>query len=113
METWVRIRNKIIRWKYRWFLKPILFRSDPENAHDRITKIGKFLGLMLVTRWLTRILFYYENQILAQKILGIKFKNPIGLAAGFDKNAELTQILPSVGFGFIEVGSVSTRCFWN
>ena len=109
METWFKIRNKILRWKYRWILKPILFRFDPEETHDFFIKIGKLLGRFGLTRWLTKICFYYKNPILEQEILGIKFKNPIGLAAGFDKNAEMIDIMPAVGFGFTEVGSVTGR----
>jgi len=53
------------------------------------------------------VLFDYAHKSLEQEVLGIKFKNPIGLAAGFDKNAQLTAILPYVGFGFMEVGSIT------
>ena len=109
METWIKIRNAIISFKYRYILKPILFLFDPEDIHDLFIWIGKLLGSMLATRWLTRIWFYYENPMLEQEILGIKFKNPIGLAAGFDKNAETIDIMPAVGFGFTEVGSVTGR----
>lgn len=109
METWIKIRNAIIRWKYRWLLKPVLFKFDPELTHDWFVGIGKFLGSMLATRWLTKIWFYYENSILEQEIWGIKFKNPIGLAAGFDKDAEIIDIMPAVGFGFTEVGSITGR----
>jgi len=52
-------------------------------------------------------MFSYSNKNLGQNILNIKFKNPIGLAGGFDKNGDLTQILPSVGFGFMEIGSIT------
>lgn len=114
MEGWVRFRNKIISWKYRHILKPILFMFDPENVHDWFIKIGKMLGSNKATRWATGICFDYANPILEQKILGIKFKNPIGLAAGFDKNAEMIDIMPAVGFGFTEVGSVTGReCVGN
>jgi len=109
MKIWVKLRNAIIGWKYRRFLKPILFRFDPELMHDIFVKIGKSLGSMSATRWATEIWFGYENPILEQEILGIKFKNPIGLAAGFDKNAEMIDIMPAVGFGFMEVGSVTGR----
>lgn len=109
METWVKFRNKLIGLKYRWVLKPILFLFDPEWVHDLFIKIGVILGSNALTRWATRIWFYYENPILKQEILGIKFKNPIGLAAGFDKNARLTQVMPEVGFGFMEIGSVTGR----
>ncbi|MCX6713522.1 MAG: hypothetical protein NTV48_00225, partial [Candidatus Vogelbacteria bacterium] len=76
METWVKIRNAIISFKYRYILKPILFLFDPEDIHDLFIGVGKLLGSMLATRWLTRIWFDYQNPILEQEILGIKFKNP-------------------------------------
>ncbi|MFA5290779.1 MAG: dihydroorotate dehydrogenase (quinone) [Candidatus Paceibacterota bacterium] len=90
-------------------MKPILFRFDPELMHNFFVKIGNFLGRFEATRWATKTWFYYENPILEQEILGMKFKNPIGLAAGFDKNAEMIDIMPAVGFGFTEVGSVTGR----
>lgn len=52
-------------------------------------------------------MFDYSHSSLEQTILGIYFKNPVGLSAGFDKNADLTDILPDVGFGFLEVGSIT------
>jgi len=70
-------------------------------------KMGVFLGHYGLTRWLTGLLFDFEDSSLAQKILNIHFKNPIGLSAGFDKNAELTDILPMVGYGFAELGSIT------
>lgn len=69
--------------------------------------LGSILGTNPVTRTLTSLMFSYSNKKLEQDILGIKFKNPMGLAAGFDKNGELTDILPSVGFGFMEIGSIT------
>lgn len=68
---------------------------------------GRLLGSNPVTRGLNRLLFGYSHPMLEQKILGIHFKNPVGLSAGFDKNARLLNILPSVGFGFEEVGSIT------
>lgn len=100
-------KNTVIHWLYVHVLKPIFFKMDPENAHDLMTKMGKILGNSVVTRKMTSMLFNYSNSKLEQTVLGIKFKNPVGLAAGFDKNAELTQILPCVGFGFEEIGSVT------
>lgn len=106
-ETIIHYRNKISHSLYIHALKPILFRNDPEVVHDRMTKMGVSLGSYSLGRQFTRGLFDYTNSALAQDILGIHFKNPIGLSAGFDKNAELTDILPSVGFGFAEVGSIT------
>lgn len=92
---------------YKGFFKPIFFTQDPEYVHDRITDFGVFLGKHRLTKWLTKKLFFYQNNRLEQNILGINFKNPVGLAAGFDKDAQLTEILPAVGFGFMEVGSIT------
>jgi dihydroorotate dehydrogenase subfamily 2 len=76
--------------------------------------VGSFLGEHKSTRKLTRVLFDYQHPILEQTIDGITFPNPIGLAAGFDKNAQLTQILPHIGFGFVEVGSITAdKCRGN
>ena len=80
---------------------------DPEFVHHHIIGAGKMLGRHSFTKNLISNLFEYQNPILEQNVLGINFKNPIGLAAGFDKNAELVDILPSVGFGFTEVGSIT------
>lgn len=97
----------IIRFLYRNLLKPFFFLLDPEDVHDRMTATGQLLGNNFLTRGLTSALFSYSNPSLEQNILGIKFTNPVGLSAGFDKNARLTNILPSVGFGFAEVGTIT------
>lgn len=99
--------TKLFRWKYKHILKPAFFMLDPEVVHDRMIGVGKMLGKFSATRKITSAYFNYENPILEQTVLGINFKNPVGLAAGFDKNAELLQILPSVGFGFVEIGSIT------
>ena len=103
------IRNYILHLLYKNFLKPILFLLDPEFIHDRMTISGRLLGSNAFTRFLTSIFFSYTHPALEQEILGIKFKNPIGLAAGFDKDAYLPGILPSVGFGFTEVGTITGK----
>src|SRR3972149_5561413 len=91
------LRTKIIREAYRSILKPIFFHRDPEDVHEFMTSVGSFFGSMTQTQKLTRRMFSYNHPMLEQTILGIRFKNPIGLAAGFDKNATLTDILPDVG----------------
>jgi len=92
---------------YGWVLKPIFFRLDPEIAHGCMTAVGRFLGNHTITKKLTKGFFGYSHPSLHQIVLGINFPNPIGLAAGFDKNAVLVGIIPSVGFGFMEVGSAT------
>ena len=98
---------KIIGSIYRRVLKPFVFLFDAEKVHDAFTGIGVFLGKFKTMRALTRWLFAYKNTRLEQTVLGIKFANPIGLSAGFDKDAKLTDIMPEVGFGFTEVGSIT------
>ncbi len=100
-------RNRISRFLYTQILKRIFFQINPETMHDGMTSVGVLLGSNQLTRMLTWALFSYSDRKLEQRILGLKFPNPVGLAAGFDKDARLTQIIPSVGFGFAEVGSIT------
>lgn len=101
------LATAFIRFCYRHVAKPLFFTQDPEDVHDRMCGLGERLGRHGAARWLTRTIFQYKSPALEQDIQGIHFSNPIGLAAGFDKNATLTRILPAVGFGFEEVGSIT------
>jgi len=92
---------------YARVAKPYFFRRDAEMIHDRVLALGERAGRSAFLRGLARVLWRYEHPALRQDLLGIRFPNPIGLAAGFDKNAELSDILPAVGFGFMEAGSVT------
>jgi dihydroorotate dehydrogenase len=108
MKNWiVAVRNSLVRFFYVNLLKPIYFRQDPEDVHDAMTRMGEWLGRWWVLRKTVSSAFSFSHSMLAQDILGIHFSNPIGLAAGFDKDALLTDILPSVGFGYEEVGSIT------
>ena len=103
-----------MRIKYKWVLRPIFFKIDPEKIHDYAIAVGCYLGKYSFTRKIAGCFWNYRNPILEQNIFGINFKNPVGLAAGFDKNADLTDILPSLGFGFTEVGSITGEaCLGN
>jgi dihydroorotate dehydrogenase len=95
-------------------LKPIFFLQDPEMVHDYMIRVGAMLGKYSWSKAVIKGLFDYESKNLSQDILGLHFRNPIGLSAGFDKNAELADILSSVGFGFAEVGSITgEKCAGN
>lgn len=96
-----------INFLYKHILKKIFFSFDAENVHDFMTKSGKLLGKSSFSRWITSLLFSFQSPKLVKKIDGIEFKNPVGLSAGFDYNGELTQILPSVGFGWHTIGTVT------
>ncbi len=94
---------------YRNVLKPLLFLLPPEKAHTFTLAIFQFLlSLPLIGR-LIRNYFKEEDSKLERSYLGLKFKNPIGLAAGFDKDGSHHQTLAALGFGFVEVGTVTPR----
>ena len=84
-------------------LKPFIFKIDPEAAHDLAIKSLKY-------NFLPEDIFKVENEsILETEVFKTKIKNPIGLAAGFDKSAEVYNSLFKFGFGFIEVGTVTPK----
>lgn len=93
---------------YRKFLKPIFFRMDPEQAHHTVmgglATAAKIPGALSIMKGLYGV---QEDPMLATDLFGLHFHSPIGLAAGLDKNAEAVKGLSSVGFGFLEVGTVT------
>ena len=86
---------------YKNFLRPLLFSLDPETAHD--------LATIFIKRYSGLLNNQYNNPNLRRTVCGMDFKNPIGLAAGFDKNAELIDQIPTLGFGFMEVGTITPK----
>ena len=107
METLISIRNGISKFLYKQLARRIFFLMDPEKIHNSMIAFGRFLGSNPITRALTGLFFSYSNKCLNQNILGIDFKNPVGLAAGFDKDAQIVGVMKSTGFGFTEIGSVT------
>jgi dihydroorotate dehydrogenase subfamily 2 len=103
------LHTRIIEGLYRNALKPLLFRLDPEAVHDRFTNAGVLMASTEAGRALTRVLFRYDHPALVSTVAGLRFENPIGLAAGFDKNARLWNMLPDVGFGHAELGSITGK----
>ena len=94
---------------YKAFVKPILFRLHPEKAHDfTFSWIKKTFNLPLLGSTI-RYNFKYDDPSLVQQVFGLSFKNPIGLAAGFDKDAKLIDEMASLGFGFIEIGTLTPK----
>lgn len=88
-------------------LRPFLFLFDPENIHHFVTSALRTVHRVWGVRRLVRKSFQLNDRRLEREVFGLKFKNPVGLAAGFDKNAELVPELAAFGFGFIEVGTVT------
>ena len=94
---------------YERLVRPLLFRMDPEKTHERAVRGLELLsrvpgGAAALSAFLGR-----PGPGLETKVFGLDFSNPLGLAAGFDKDCRLTRILPSLGFGFLELGSVTLR----
>ena len=85
--------------------RPLIFLMEPENAHSAFKRVGLFLGSNPITRGFSSLMWDYNHKSLNIEVDGIKYSNPVGLSAGFDKDGELTKIYPSMGFGLAELGS--------
>ena len=92
---------------YKFLIKPILFLFDPEWVHHTVFSTLKIIHRIPGIATLIRSLYQVKDQRLERKIFGLTFPNPIGLAAGFDKDAKLYQELSNFGFGFIEIGTLT------
>jgi len=94
---------------YKYIIRPLLFSFDPERIHYFTTGL---LKLIFKTPLVSNILckhYKYESKKLQAKVFDLMFKNPVGLAAGFDKNAEFYKEMFALGFGFIEIGTVTPK----
>jgi len=94
---------------YRNIIKPILFLFPADDVHEWFLDNGRWLGQHSFLKKLFKKMWGYEDSILSQNLAGLAFKNPIGLAAGFDYNADLVEILPSIGFGFNAIGTLTVE----
>ncbi|QXP61728.1 quinone-dependent dihydroorotate dehydrogenase [Olleya sp. HaHaR_3_96] len=94
---------------YKSLLRPFFFSFDPENIHHFTFSLVKVTSKIPFMASLYRRLYTIEDPKLERKLFGLTFKNPVGLAAGFDKNAVLYNELANFGFGFIEVGTVTPK----
>ena len=92
---------------YKLFIRPFLFLFDPEKMHYITCSLIRFLCKVPLMALIFRSIYKIEDKRLEKTLFGITFKNPVGLAAGFDKNAVLFNELANFGFGFIEIGTVT------
>jgi dihydroorotate dehydrogenase len=92
---------------YETTLRPLLFSLDAENAHHWATGALELAGKFPPTRAFLEFLYARKTPPLPTRVAGIEFPNPVGLAAGFDKDCRLAAALPSLGFGFVEVGTLT------
>lgn len=94
---------------YKSLIRPFLFSKSPENAHyftfGWIKRLFKISGVQAIAK----SIYNFEDKALEVEAFGLKFKNPVGLAAGFDKDAKLFDELSAFGFGFIEIGTLTPK----
>ena len=94
---------------YQRLIKPFLFLFDPEKVHYFTFSLIKLLTSIPGVNLLLKYLYVVEDPKLEREVFGLKFPNPVGLAAGFDKNAVLYKELSHFGFGFIEIGTLTPK----
>ena len=92
---------------YKLILRPLLFLFKPETAHGLTVTLLKIVLALPLAKRLFHRLFVVEDPALEREVFGLRFKNPVGLAAGFDKDARLVDAMASLGFGFVEIGTVT------
>jgi len=94
---------------YKYFVKPLFFKLNPERAHYLATDCLTFASVIPGMSSVIRGLYNFQDSRLERKLFGLTFKNPVGLAAGFDKDARWFNDLANLGFGFIEIGTLTPK----
>jgi len=94
---------------YKLLIRPLLFCFDPEKVHHFTFALIRFVCKIPLISNLFRSLYVVNDKRLERKLFGLTFKNPVGLAAGFDKDAKLFNELSNFGFGFIEIGTLTPK----
>ncbi|MBO4960978.1 MAG: quinone-dependent dihydroorotate dehydrogenase [Flavobacteriales bacterium] len=94
---------------YKIFARPILFRHQAETAHSLTFKGLKILQKIPFALSIMRSMYARHDKRLEREVFGIKFPSPVGLAAGLDKDAELYDVLYSMGFAFVEIGTITPK----
>lgn len=92
---------------YKTIIRPIFFLIPPETVHNFVVLALKVITKFNFFKFLLQKYFTVESPELQRSVAGIKFKNPVGLAAGFDKNAEIVDGIEALGFGFMEIGTIT------
>ena len=94
---------------YKQILRPLLFQLPPETIHHLVILGLRILHFIPGGRLLSRACFSMRHPSLEREVFSIRFPNPIGLAAGFDKDAEVYEEIAAMGFGFVEVGTITPQ----
>ena len=98
-----------IKNMYRFVIRPLLFLINPEKVHHMMVSVIKSAHLFAPFHFILHKIFGFSFPSLEKKVFGLHFKNPVGLAAGFDKDASFYKEFAVFGFGFIEIGTVTPK----
>lgn len=109
MYIYPALKFTTIQMIYKSIIRPLLFNMEAEKAHETTLDIGELISGSPFLKSLGKSIYNYQSSRLEQQIWGLDFRNPIGLAAGFDKNGELPEVIEALGFGFMEVGSITAN----
>ncbi|WP_439881700.1 quinone-dependent dihydroorotate dehydrogenase [Pontibacter sp. MBLB2868] len=94
---------------YKSILRPLLFQLDPERVHYLTADAVKIANKLPFVKGVSQQMFQVQDPALERELFGLKFPNPVGLAAGFDKDAKLIDEFANFGFGFIEIGTLTPK----
>ena len=94
---------------YKSLIRPLFFSVDPEKIHHFTFKLVKFINAVPGVSAILRSMYNVKDESLKRTVFGLEFPNPVGLAAGFDKDGRLYNELGNYGFGFVEVGTVTPK----
>ncbi len=109
-----RVLSSVSRAVYVYVAKPIMFRFSPDSVHRNLVRVARVVQRIAPFRIAVGAAWRYKSHLLTQTLHGQVFANPVGLSAGFDKNAELAPLMEQVGFGFMTAGSITGyRCKGN
>jgi dihydroorotate dehydrogenase len=102
-------RDYLCDMMYRTLIRPLLFQVDPEKIHHIVFSLLGIQGKIPGVRQINKSIFGYHHPSLEKELFGLRFSNPVGLAAGFDKDAKLIDELGGLGFGFVEIGTLTPK----
>ncbi len=94
---------------YKQLIRPLFFCFDPEKIHHFTFSLVRVTSKIPGFSAIYKSLYLVDDKRLEREVFGLKFKNPVGLAAGFDKDAKLYKELSNFGFGFIEIGTLTPK----
>ena len=94
---------------YKLLLNPLFFLYSPEKAHHLALSLFRFALKIPILNAVLKSVYNYKHSSLKRDFIGLNFKNPVGLAAGFDKDGVYLDLMPHLGFGFLELGTVTPK----